>query len=233
MIRSQSKILMLVENYFPQDTRVRNEADLLTQAGYQVAVIALRKQSQAGRETLNGVEVYRLPTLELFKKPPPANVNRINLVFVKLKSFLGYIVEYCYFTAACLVLSSYLFVRRGFDVIHAHNPPDTLFLVALPFKLLGKKFVFDHHDLCPELYRSRYRTGEGFYTRLLRVFEWCSLKLADITIATNESYKQAEMKRANKNAETVFIVRNGPDKSRMSPVPANPRLKEINKCILC
>jgi len=167
MIRSQSKILMLVENYFPQDTRVRNEADLLTQAGYQVAVIALRKQSQAGRETLNGVEVYRLPTLELFKKTPPPNVNRINLVFVKLKSFLGYIVEYCYFTAACLVVSTYIFGRRGFDVIHAHNPPDTLFLVALPFKLLGKKFVFDQHDLCPELYRSRYGAAEGFYTRFL------------------------------------------------------------------
>ena len=155
------------------------------------------------------------------------------MLFLKLRSSFGYLVEYCYFTAACLILSSYLFVRRGFDVIHAHNPPDTLFLVALPFKLLGKKFVFDHHDLCPELYRSRYRAGEGFYTRLLRIFEWCSLKLADITIATNESYKQTEIERANKNPATIFIVRNGPSKSRMSSVPASPRLKEMNKCILC
>jgi glycosyltransferase involved in cell wall biosynthesis len=79
----------------------------------------------------------------------------------------------------------------------------------------------------------RYRAEEGFYTRLLRIFEWCSLKLADITIATNESYKQMEMKRANKNPETIFIVRNGPDKSRMSSVSASPRLKEMKKCILC
>ena len=233
MIRSQSKILMLVENYFPQDTRVTNEANLLTDAGYKVAVIALRKQGQPGRETLNSVEVYRLPTLELFKKTPSANVNRMNLLFVKLKSFLGYVVEYCYFTAACLIVSTYIFVRRGFDVMHAHNPPDTLFLVALPFKLLGKKFVFDQHDLCPELYRSRYSAAEGFYTRFLRMFEWCSLKLADITIATNESYKQIQIKRANKNPRDVFVVRNGPNQMRMTPVAPNSRLKKMNKFILC
>jgi glycosyltransferase involved in cell wall biosynthesis len=233
MIRSPSKILMLVENCFPQDTRVTNEAALLTDAGYKVAVIALRERGQAGRETLNGVEVYRLPTLELFKKTPSANVNRINLLFVKLKSFLGYVVEYCYFTAACLIVSTYIFVTRGFDVMHAHNPPDTLFLVALPFKLLGKRFVFDQHDLCPELYRSRYGAAEGFYSRVLTMFEWCSLKLADITIATNESYKQIQIKRANKNPRDVFIVRNGPNQMRMASVAPNTRLKEMNKFILC
>jgi glycosyltransferase involved in cell wall biosynthesis len=233
MIGSQKKILMLVENHFPQDTRVMNEAALLTDAGYKVAVIALRKQGQAQRETLNGVEVYRLPTLELFKKTPPARTNQINLLFIKLKSFLGYIVEYCYFTAACLVFSAYIFVRRGFDVMHAHNPPDTLFLVALPFKLLGKKFVFDQHDLCPELYRSRYSATEGFYARFLRVFEWCSLKLADITIATNESYKQIQIERANKNPYDVFVVRNGPNQMRMTPAAPSARLKGMNKSILC
>ena len=224
---------MMVENYFPQDTRVKNEANLLTDVGYDVSVIALRDTGELARELVNRVQVYRVPHLELFKKTSRVNLSRAGLFFLKFRSSFGYLVEYCYFTAACLVLSSYIFVRRGFDVIHAHNPPDTLFLVALPFKLLGKKFVFDHHDLCPELYRSRYRAEEGFYTRLLRIFEWCSLKLADITIATNESYKQTEMKRANKNPETIFIVRNGPDKSRMSSVSASPRLKEMNKCILC
>jgi len=224
---------MLVENHFPQDTRVMNEAALLTDAGYKVSVIALRKQGQAGRETLNSVEVYRVPTLELFKKTPSANVNQINLLFVRLKSFLGYVVEYCYFTAACLVVSAYIFVRRGFDVMHAHNPPDTLFFVALPFKLLGKKFVFDQHDLCPELYRSRYGAAEGFYTRVLRMFEWCSLKLADVTIATNESYKQIQTKRANKNPSDVFIVRNGPNQMRMTPAAPSARLKGMNKSILC
>jgi glycosyltransferase involved in cell wall biosynthesis len=233
MMRSATKILMWVENYFPQDTRVTNEARLLANAGYQVAVIALRKRGQAGRETLNGVEVYRLPTLELFKKTPSASINRINLAFVKLKSFLGYFVEYSYFTTACLIVSTYIFVRRGFDVMHAHNPPDTLFLVALPFKLLGKKFVFDQHDLCPELYRSRYRAAEGFYTRFLRMLEWCSLKLADITIATNESYKQIQIERANKNPRDIFVVRNGPNQMRMTPAAPSARLRRMKKSILC
>jgi glycosyltransferase involved in cell wall biosynthesis len=228
-----ARILMLVENHFPQDTRVKNEATLLTEAGYQVSVIALRKKGQLMTEVVHGVRVYRLPHLELFKKTSRGNLSRAGLLFLKLKSSLGYLFEYCYFTAACLVASMYVFVRHGFDVIHAHNPPDTLFVVAVPFKLLGKKFVFDHHDLCPELYRSRYRTGEGFYTRLLRMFEWCSLKLADITIATNESYKEVQMKRAKRDPQTIFVVRNGPDKLRMSPVQPCSRLKAMNKCILC
>jgi glycosyltransferase involved in cell wall biosynthesis len=232
-MRSPTKVLMWVENHFPQDTRVTNEARLLADAGYQVAVIALRKQGQAARETWNGIEVYRLPTLELFKKTPSANVNRINLVVAKLKASLGYVVEYCYFTAGCLVVSSYVFVRQGFDVMHAHNPPDTLFLVAVPFKLLGKKFVFDQHDLCPELYRSRYGAAEGVYTRFLRMFEWCSLKLADVTIATNESYKRIQIKRANKNPQDIFVVRNGPNQMRMTPTAPSARLKGMNKSILC
>ena len=233
MKASAVRVLMLVENHFPQDTRVRNEAILLTEAGYHVSVIALRKKGQAMTEVVNGVQVYRLPRLELFKKTSHGNLSRAGLLFLKLKSSLGYLFEYCYFTAACLVVSFYVFIRRGFDVIHAHNPPDTLFLVALPFKLLGKKFIFDHHDLCPELYRSRYQTGEGFFTRLLRVFELCSLNLADITIATNESYKQVQMERAKRDPRTIFIVRNGPDKLRMSPVQPSPRLKAMNKYILC
>jgi len=233
MAPSQGKVLMLVENHFPQDTRVRNEAALLTDAGYKVAVIALRKRSQASRETVDGVEVYRLPTLELFKKTPPAKVSRTNLVLIKLKSFLGYVVEYFYFTSACFLVSAYIFAKRGFDVMHAHNPPDTLFLVALPFKLLGKKFIFDQHDLCPELYQSRYNAAEGFYTRFLRVFEWCSLKLADVTIATNESYKQIQIERANKDPRDIFVVRNGPNQMRMTPTAPSVRLRGMNKSILC
>jgi glycosyltransferase involved in cell wall biosynthesis len=232
-MRSSIKILMWVENHFPQDTRVRNEAALLTEAGYKVAVIALRKRGQPSREILDGVEVYRVPTLELFKKTPSARGNRLNLALVKLKSFLGYVVEYCYFTSACLTVSTYILVTRGFDAMHAHNPPDTLFLVALPFKLLGKKFVFDQHDLCPELYRSRYNAAEGFYTRLLRIFEWCSLKLADVTIATNESYKQIQIERADKNPCDIFVVRNGPNQMRMTPAAPSARLKAMNKSILC
>jgi glycosyltransferase involved in cell wall biosynthesis len=224
---------MWVENNFPQDTRVANEARLLADAGYKVAVVSLRNQRQTARETWNGIEIYRLPTLELFKKTVAGNGSRLNLLFVRLKSFLGYVVEYLYFTSACFLVSTYILVRRGFDVMHAHNPPDTLFLAAVPFKLLGKKFVFDQHDLCPELYRSRYGAEEGVYTRFLRMFEWCSLKLADVTIATNESYKQIQLERANKNPADVFVVRNGPNQTRMTPAAPSDRLKGMNKSILC
>ncbi len=232
-MRSPTKVLMWVENNFPQDTRVANEARLLANAGYQVAVIALRNHRQAARETWNGIEVYRVPTLELFKKTVAGKGSQLNLLFVRLKSFLGYVVEYLYFTSACLLVSTYIFVRRGFDVMHAHNPPDTLFLVAAPFKLLGKKFVFDQHDLCPELYRSRYSAREGVYTRFLRMFEWCSLKLADVTIATNESYKQIQIERANKNPASIFVVRNGPNQMRMTSAAPSARLRGMNKSILC
>ena len=233
MKEAAGRILMLVENYFPQDTRVKNEADLLTNAGYQVSVIALRRKGQPRREIVNSIDVYRVPRLELFKKTAPVNVSRRALFGLKLTASLGYLVEYCYFTVACLLVTTYVFVSRGFDVIHAHNPPDTLFVVAIPFKLLGKKFVFDHHDLCPELYRSRYKAQEGFYTELLRLFEWCSLKLADVVIATNESYKKVETERAHKDPRNIFVVRNGPNQMRMTPVAPSLRLRGMNKCILC
>src|SRR5580765_7275430 len=116
MKKVAGRILMLVENYFPQDSRVKNEADLLTTAGYQVSVIALREKGQRSREVVNGIEVYRVPRLELFKKTSNADLNGAGLFLLKLKASLGYLVEYCYFTGACLLASSYVFVSRGFDV---------------------------------------------------------------------------------------------------------------------
>ncbi|HXA45051.1 MAG TPA: glycosyltransferase, partial [Candidatus Angelobacter sp.] len=222
------RILMLVENNYPQDTRVRNEASLLASSGYRVSVICLRKPGQPRTETIGNVRVYRLPRLELFKKTPALNPGLVSALFLKIKSFLGYLVEYVYFTTACFLAAAYILVRHGFDAIHAHNPPDTLFLAALPFKLLGKKFVFDHHDLCPELYMSRYRATPSVFTVLLGISEWCSLKLADVTIATNQSYKQVQIARGKRAPETIFVVRNGPDKLRMTQAVPSPRLKTRN-----
>ncbi len=224
---------MLVESWYPEDTRVRNEAVLLASAGYQVSVISLKKPGQKWRETLDGVRVYRVPRLEWFKKTADGEPTHVGLVLLKLKSFLGYCLEYIYFTSVSLLVSLVLFVTKGFDVIHAHNPPDTLFLVALPFKLLGRKFIFDHHDLSPELYLSRYRAKPGMLTRLLRLAEWCSLRLADITIATNESYKRVQIERGGRDPNSIVIVRNGPNPARMRPPAPNSKLRAMNKCILC
>jgi len=227
------RVVMLVENYFPQDTRVRNEALLLKSAGYELAVVCYRKPDQPRREKLDGINVYRISRFELFRKTPSGESSRFSLFWLRFRSLVGYLVEYFYFTTACFIHCARISIKSGFDVIHAHNPPDTLFLVALPFKLLGKKFVFDHHDLCPELYQSRYSAEPGVYTNLLRAFEWCSLKLADVTVATNNSYKEIEIERAGVATDRIFIVRNGPGCERMTSSAPSERLRRLNKTILC
>jgi glycosyltransferase involved in cell wall biosynthesis len=224
---------MLVENAFPNDTRVKNESDALVEAGYEVTVVGLRKGAQPRFEVLNGVRVYRLPRLELFCKTLCENPTLAQRLWTKCKSLLGYVSEYVYFTSACFLMSVYVAFKHGFDVLHAHNPPDTLFLVALPHKLLGKKYVFDHHDLCPELYRSRYGAKPDLLSRVLQALEWCNLKLANVTIATNESYKEIQIQRGGRRPETIFVVRNGPNRKRMEVTAPSPRLKQMNRKILC
>jgi len=224
---------MFVENEFPHDPRPKNECDVLTEAGYSITVVALKKKGEARSEIVDGVQVYRIPRLELFTKLPLDNPTLAQRVLIRLKSILGYISEYIYFTSACFILSLYVAATRGFDVIHAHNPPDTLFLVALPYKLIGKKYIFDHHDLCPELYQSRYRTRKDVVARTLQWIEWANLKLADVTIATNESYKQIHVQRGGRSPESVVVVRNGPNPNRMQILNPSERLKQMNKKILC
>jgi glycosyltransferase involved in cell wall biosynthesis len=229
---SAGKVLMLVENAYPNDTRVKNEADALTEAGYSVTVVGLRKKGQSRSEVVNGVQVYRLPRLELFEKTPTENPTLLQRIGLKVRSLLGYVSEYVYFTSACFLMSIYVAFKHGFDVIHAHNPPDTLFMVALPWRLVGKKYIFDHHDLCPELYRSRFGTEHDFTAKALQFVEWCNLKLANVTIATNESYKQIQIERGGRKPESIFVVRNGPNRNRMQMPPANQRLREMQKKIL-
>jgi glycosyltransferase involved in cell wall biosynthesis len=230
---SAGRVLMLVQNEFPFDTRVRNESALLAGEGYDVTVICLKRKSEKFAETVQGIRVYRLPRIEFFEKAPIGPEKFLQRLLTKFKAILGYVAEYAYFTLGCLFLSLYVGLRHGFDVIHAHNPPDTLFLVALPFKLLGKKFVFDHHDLAPELYQSRYRTRGNIVLWGLQLVEKCSLKLADVTIATNESYKEIQIQRGGRKPEKCFVVRNGPGPDRMQVVTPSPRLREMGKPILC
>jgi len=226
------RTLMLVENAYPGDIRIKNEAELLTSAGYEVSVVALSGKGQLSQEVVNGVYVHRVPTLEVFKKTPMENPNVFQKIFTTVKALIGYLIEYLYFTTACFLIACKVFATRGFDAIHAHNPPDTLFLAALPFKIFGKKFVFDHHDLSPELYQSRYGAAKGFQTWLLGVFEWCSLRMANVSIATNQTYKQIHVDRGGMKAENVFIVRNGPNENRMHVPPPSERLRAMGKTIL-
>jgi glycosyltransferase involved in cell wall biosynthesis len=231
---SLGRVLMFVENHFPGDPRVKNEADLLTSAGYAVTVVGLRsKKDTVANRVVDGIQIYLIPRVTLFTKTRKDNPSGLQRLWLKGVALMGYMWEYCYFTGACFVMSLYVAMKHGFDVIHAHNPPDTLFLVAAFYKPFGKKFVFDHHDLCPELYRSRYKAESGFLTTILGLFEKGSLALADVTIATNESYRAIQIERGKVKPENVFIVRNGPNLKRVAYRTPSERLRAINKCILC
>jgi glycosyltransferase involved in cell wall biosynthesis len=234
MTKTRGRVLMFVENRFPGDVRVKNEADMLTAAGYSVTVVGLReKHETAVHKVVDKIQVYLVPRVTLFTKTRKDNPSGLERLWLRGIALIGYAWEYVYFTSACFLMSLYVLMRHGFDVIHAHNPPDTLFLVAAVYKPFGKKFVFDHHDLCPELYQSRYRADHGFLAGILGVLEKASLKLADITIATNESYRRIQIQRGGVRPENVFVVRNGPNLHRVALRTPSERLRTMNKAILC
>lgn len=202
-------VLMLVENNpYPQDPRVRNEAMTLTRAGHRVTVIAPRRTGQARSEVVDGVRVRR------FAAPP------------EVSGAAGYAIEYAYATVAVGVLAVDEYIRHRFDVVHAHNPPDTLALIAGLFRPLGCRFVYDVHDLSPEMYLARFRKSDGgLVVRALQIFERISFALADHVITTNASYSDVARRRGRVPPERMTIVRNGPDLERVRRVAPDPALR--------
>src|SRR5512140_468271 len=203
------RILIIVENLpVPFDKRVWNEANALTRAGYTVSIISpVGKGSEKRREEIDGISIYRHPL--------PGEGN----------GALGYLVEYSAALFWELNLAVRVYFTTGFDAIHACNPPDTIFLIGLLFKLLGKKFVFDHHDINPELFIAKFgRTGMLY--RLIVLLERLTFMTADISIATNESYKEIAIRRGHMDPDRVFIVRSGPNLSKFRSVPPVEPLKE-------
>lgn len=207
-VLSGRKVLIIVENLpVPFDRRVWQEARALRDAGAAVSIICpAGKGFEQHYECLEGIHVYRhsLP--------------------LEAKGALGFLAEY----AAALFhetrLAWTILFRHGFDVVHACNPPDLIFLVGLQFKLLGKRFVFDHHDINPELYEAKFNK-RGFFWRLLCLFEWLTFKTANVVISTNDSYRKIAITRGGKRPEDVFVVRSGPDLSRLRLVPSDAALK--------
>ncbi|MCP4607817.1 MAG: glycosyltransferase family 4 protein [Planctomycetes bacterium] len=209
------RILIIVENLpVPFDRRVWQEAKTLKNAGYQVSVICPRtKGFEAKYEFLEGIHIYR------HKLP------------IEAKGAIGYMIEYSAALFWQCVLAWKILLKHGFDVIHACNPPDTIFLVGLPFKLLGKKFVFDHHDINPELYLAKFGKKDLFYKMLLAL-ERLTFWTADISIATNESYKEIAIKRGQMNSGRVFVVRSGPNIDRLKILPPDEKLKKGRKYLV-
>ena len=216
-LRKANRVLMLLENMpFPMDVRVRKEANALHAAGYRVTVICPARKTQPFRETVNGVRVFRYP-------PPPA-----------ANGFLGYVWEYGYSMLASFFLSALVFLGEGFDVIHAHNPPDTFVFIAAFYKLFGKRFVYDHHDLSPEMYQARFPGGGN--AAVYRVLVWLenlSCRFADHVVVTNESYKKIARERARVPESRITIVRNGVELSSLrSTIEPHPGLRAKQKIII-
>jgi glycosyltransferase involved in cell wall biosynthesis len=205
---STKKILIIVENLpVPFDTRVWKEAASLREDGYEVTVLCPRGKGYLQRhEVISGVHIYR--------HPMPREGD----------GALGYLYEY----GSALVWESlyawWIYFRRGFHVIQGCNPPDDIFLVALPFKLFGVKYIFDHHDANPELYLSKYDEKGAFY-KIQVWLEKMTYRFSDVVMATNESYAELATTRGGLAPEDVFVVRNGPDLDTFKAVPPIPALK--------
>jgi glycosyltransferase involved in cell wall biosynthesis len=204
----QRRVLIIVENLpVPFDRRVWQEATTLQSAGYLVSVVCpTGKGHEVRRETLQGVHIYR------YRLPLEASGSA------------GYVIEYSWALIAQFVLACRVFFKHGFDVIHACNPPDNIFLIGMFFKLFRKKFLFDHHDINPELFEAKFGK-RGFLYRLLLSFERITFLTANVSIATNESYRDIAIERGRMDPSRVFVVRSGPDLNRVRSYPANLALR--------
>ena len=212
MSTSRPRILIIVQNLpVPLDRRVWLECQALITRGYQVSVICPKGPGDPAFEHLDGVDIYKYA-------PAP-----------EAEGLVGFAWEFAYSWVRTAWLSLKVRRRSGrFDVIQACNPPDTFWLLALLWRVAGVKFVYDHHDLNPELFRSRFGEPQGLLKKLeYRTLLWLerrSFRTADHVISTNESYKRKAVERGGRMPEEVTVVRSGPDTAQMRPIyPENPR----------
>ncbi len=202
------KVLIIVENMpVPQDFRVWKEARSLHDAGYEVTVLCPKgKGANQTYESRDGIHIYRHPMPDEGNSPA------------------GYVWEYSCALFWEFLYSWWIYLRRGFHVIQGCNPPDDIFLVALPFKLFGVKYIFDHHDVNPELYFSKYERKDFLY-RAQVWLERATFRCSDVVMSTNHSYREVAIKRGDLAEDCVFVVRNGVDPEKFRPVSPNPKLK--------
>jgi len=202
----EPRILIIVQNLpVPFDRRVWLECQALISAGYRVAVVCPKGKGDPGYEVIDGVELHK------YRPYAPGG------------SKLGFVAEYAYSFLATARFA--LKARRSgrFAVMQACNPPDIFWPIALFFRAIDRtRFVFDHHDLCPELYESRFPAGSRLPYKMLRALERTTHRTADHVISTNESYRDIAITRSGKAASDVIVVRTGPDPERLRRGPADP-----------
>jgi glycosyltransferase involved in cell wall biosynthesis len=201
--------LIIVQNLpVPFDRRVWLECQALTAAGYRVAVVCPKGKGDPAYQVIDGVEIYK------YKPYAPGG------------SKAGFIAEYAYSFGVTAWHTLKARVRGGrFAVIQACNPPDIFWPLALAFRPEGTKFVFDHHDLCPELFESRFEGNLGLAYKGLRWLERRTHRTADHVISTNDSYRQIAIERSGKSPADVTVVRTGPDPEKLKRGEAHPELK--------
>jgi glycosyltransferase involved in cell wall biosynthesis len=193
-------VLILVQNLpVPFDRRVWQEALALVGAGYEVHVVCpATREHPLRRETASGVRIYR------YRAGPEA------------RRFAAYLVEYVIAIAAQLSIALRIRRRHRIEIVHICNPPDLLFLVALPLIALGSCLIYDHHDACPELMIAKGHREDGWPVRLVRLFERLTYRFADVSVETNESYRDIALGRGGMSRDDVFVVRSAPESSRFA-----------------
>jgi glycosyltransferase involved in cell wall biosynthesis len=213
--RAMRHVLIIVQNLpVPLDRRVWMECLALVDAGYRVSVICPRGEGDPDFEVLERVHIHK------YDPPPPS------------KGLKGFAWEFAY----CLAQTVRLMRRVGrvapIDAIQACNPPDTFFLLAAPLKLRGVRFIFDQHDLCPELYESRFERPRRIVHRLLTLLERATYRTADHVISTNDSFRQVALRRGRRRIQDVTVVRSGPKAAVMVRGEPEPELR-MGRAHLC
>jgi glycosyltransferase involved in cell wall biosynthesis len=207
------RVLIIVQNLpVPFDRRVWLECRALVEAGYLVAVVCPKGKGDPSFEVVEGVELYK------YRPYAPGG------------SSLSFVIEYVYSFAAT-AWCTFKARRKGrFAVLQACNPPDIFWPIAMVLRALDRtKFVFDHHDLCPELFQSRFPDGPGLPYRGLLALERRTHQTADHVISTNDSYRDIAIRRSGKAPADVTVVRTGPDLAKLTRGKANPELRRGRK----
>ena len=203
------RVLIVVENLpVPLDRRVWLEATTLVAHGYQVSVICpTGKGWDKPHEEIEGVHIYRYP------EPPEAHSGA-----------LAYGREWGGALWHMFRLARRVRRERGFDVIHGCNPPDLIWLLGLRYRLAGVRYLFDHHDVCPELFEAKFGR-KGLLHRIMLIWERLTFATASVSIATNESFRQVALTRGRMRPEDVFTVRSAPRIEKFVPGPADPAVR--------
>lgn len=208
-------ILIVVENLpVPFDRRVWQEAMTLKESGAEVSIICpIMKGYNKKYELLQGIHIYR----------HPLNVEGSGL--------FGYLREYATAIFWEIVLSFKIYRKNKFEIIQGCNPPDLIFITAILFKIFGVKYIFDHHDISPELYEAKFNK-KGFLHKMMLLFEKITFKVADYSIATNESYKEIAIQRGKMRSKRVTVIRSGPKLDRLKITSGNPVYKKGKKYLI-